>query len=628
LLFSTSVNTIISQVGIGTINPQSQLDIRSTDQASPENTDGILIPKIDDFPQSPPTAFQDGMMVFVTGNGTPSKGFYYWDNTLGAWQLATGAKTINELLDGSSDNDGSNNGSSIFLGMGAGANDNLTDNQNIGIGYRTLNSNVSGAFNVGIGYESLFNNTTDGNIGLGFQALFTNNNGGYNTGIGYTALFNNINGAQNIAIGRNSLFTNSSGNDNVALGFEALFANSTGGNNIAVGALALRENTIGFFNNAVGRHALQENTTGAGNTAMGHGSLRENVIGNDNTSYGGGAGSNVNGSNNVFIGYQAGRALANSTNSGNVVIGYQAGSGINYNNRLYIDNSNTATPLLYGEFDNNNFTVNGTQQVYDTNATYSTTAFYVRKIASGTDGGEGIGNYLTLTGGGTASVYGVSNRVEKESLSTNSGGVTGIYNYALNEYNGSLQSPIYGIYNNAIKTFGTAGGAYGSRNLVTNEAGDFAYAVYGETNGPLAIVQYAGYFNGDVYTSGSYLPSARKLKNNVQPLTTAIEKLNKLNVKQYNYRTDTYDFMHLPEGRQTGFIAEEIATLYPELIKRSIQPPSSKEGVEAGVEKEHDKVEFTAVNYTGLIPHLVKAIQEQQEKIEQLEQRISMLIHN
>jgi len=74
-----------SQVGINNTDPKASLDITATNQANPSNTDGLLIPRIDNFPNSNPTASQDGMMVFITGNGTPSKGFYYWNNTVGVW---------------------------------------------------------------------------------------------------------------------------------------------------------------------------------------------------------------------------------------------------------------------------------------------------------------------------------------------------------------------------------------------------------------------------------------------------------------------------------------------------------------------------------------------------------------
>jgi len=53
-----------AQVGIGTTTPNAQLDIISSNQATPANTDGILVPKIDKFPATAPTVAQDGMMPF------------------------------------------------------------------------------------------------------------------------------------------------------------------------------------------------------------------------------------------------------------------------------------------------------------------------------------------------------------------------------------------------------------------------------------------------------------------------------------------------------------------------------------------------------------------------------------
>lgn len=67
----------LSQVGINTTTPEARLEIRSSNQATPSNIDGILIPKIDEYPAANPTAAQDGMLVYATGNGSVTKGFYY-----------------------------------------------------------------------------------------------------------------------------------------------------------------------------------------------------------------------------------------------------------------------------------------------------------------------------------------------------------------------------------------------------------------------------------------------------------------------------------------------------------------------------------------------------------------------
>lgn len=63
------------------------------------------------------------------------------------------------------------------------------------------------------------------------------------------------------------------------------------------------------------------------------------------------------GENNVFVGAAAGRN--NASGSGNVFIGNNAGENETGSNRLYIANSATTEPLIYGEFDNNELKVNG-----------------------------------------------------------------------------------------------------------------------------------------------------------------------------------------------------------------------------------------------------------------------------
>ena len=110
---------LVAQVGIGTTNPNASLDIRSSDQGAPTEKDGLLIPKIDEFPLTPPTGPQDGMLVFVTGDvigiGIPSRGFYYWDDSITDWVPLKNIERLNDLADGKSDVDGTNDGSSIFL---------------------------------------------------------------------------------------------------------------------------------------------------------------------------------------------------------------------------------------------------------------------------------------------------------------------------------------------------------------------------------------------------------------------------------------------------------------------------------------------------------------------------------
>ena len=74
-----------AQVGINTTSPKASLDIEVSNSSSPNRDEGILIPRIDNFSTIEPGPSQDGMLVFLTGNGTPIKGFYYWDTVSSKW---------------------------------------------------------------------------------------------------------------------------------------------------------------------------------------------------------------------------------------------------------------------------------------------------------------------------------------------------------------------------------------------------------------------------------------------------------------------------------------------------------------------------------------------------------------
>jgi len=82
-----------------------------------------------------------------------------------------------------------------------------------------------------------------------------------------------------------------------------------------------------------------------------------NVDGQYNAFLGWRAGQGNNGSNNVFLGYQAGEGTAGS---GNVFVGHEAGyfQGTR-SNQLYISNSNTSTPLIWGDFANTRIKLDG-----------------------------------------------------------------------------------------------------------------------------------------------------------------------------------------------------------------------------------------------------------------------------
>ena len=159
--------------------------------------------------------------------------------------------------------------------------------------------------------------------------------------------------------------------------------------------------------------------------------------------------------------------------------------------------------------------------------------------------------------------------------------------------------------------------SYGVYGLSSN-ASNFNYGVYG-----VAAVEkgYAVYASGNTYSTGMYLPSDERLKSGIKPMTSALSKILSLQPTTYLYDTEKYDFMHLPDGVQYGFIAQELEELLPSLTKKSFhaydKPLSNS--------PEGQGIEFTALNYTGLVPILVAGMQEQQQVIEDQAQKIQLL---
>jgi hypothetical protein len=129
-----------------------------------------------------------------------------------SWNDEGGATEINDLTDGKT------GGASVFLGSGAGANDDGTNNQNVAIGWNALNANTSGAYNTAIGYNALYSETSgDRNTANGGYALRSNTTGGSNTATGYTALYSNTIGNNNTANGALALWANTTGDGNTAI---------------------------------------------------------------------------------------------------------------------------------------------------------------------------------------------------------------------------------------------------------------------------------------------------------------------------------------------------------------------------------------------------------------------------
>lgn len=286
-----------------------------------------------------------------------------------------------------------NTGRSVFLGERAGANDDLSWNNNVFVGYYTGETNTTGSYNIGVGAFTLRNNTiatkniamghyalngnttaennvaigsyalrtqsfdnsgtvyNSNNIAIGSYALYFNNpliylgryGGIQNVSIGSYSLYRNISGSRNIAIGDSALLNNTGVSQNIAIGVHALETqsyNASGyvySNNIAIGSYVLNANQVGAGDNgkcntAVGTYTMRNNTSGYYNAAFGYTTLVDNTTGHRNVAMGlWTLTNNTTGYRNTAIGAEA--LGQNITGYQNTALGVFAGySGTAYYN--------------------------------------------------------------------------------------------------------------------------------------------------------------------------------------------------------------------------------------------------------------------------------------------------------
>lgn len=138
----------------------------------------------------------------------------------------------------------------------------------------------------------------------------------------------------------------------------------------------------------------------------------------------------------------------------------------------------------------------------------------------------------------------------------------------------------------------------GEKLRITN-AGDVGIGVFT----PSARLHVVGTTLATAWTT----TSDARLKSNIKPVTGALNSVLKLNPVSYNkkYSLDANEKGNIDE---IGFIAQDLQKVIPEVVIEG-----------------KDEFKTLAVNYTSLIPVLVKSIQEQQELILKLEQRIKDL---
>ena len=191
------------------------------------------------------------------------------------------------------------------------------------------------------------------------------------------------------------------------------------------------------------------------------------------------------------------------------------------------------------------------------------------------------------------------------------------YKLRVEYYSGaSTHTAIYGNSTNgsgSINSYGVQGRATGS--------GYTNYGIYGYASG--GANNWAGYFSGNVYTTGSYQSSDERLKKNIIPLNAKdiLLKIGELQPVQYQFLSETelrergLPSLNAKEGNHIGLLAQEVEKIFPEFVT-DVASPIEDENGDVG---ENPKTVVTkAIDYSGLTVALLASIQELKAEIEEL----------
>ncbi len=140
----------------------------------------------------------------------------------------------------------------------------------------------------------------------------------------------------------------------------------------------------------------------------------------------------------------------------------------------------------------------------------------------------------------------------------------------------------------------------------------------GNYAGGAAGGKWAGYFIGDVeITGGLSLLSDERLKTEINDEKDIMPKIMQLQPKNYLFDIAKHKNIALSNKLQHGLISQEVEKIFPELVTNSFVPSTSTDKSEDG-----KPVAYKGLNYMGLIPMLIKGMQEQQLQIEALTKQL------
>lgn len=244
-------------------------------------------------------------------------------------------------------------------------------------------------------------------------------------------------------------------------------------------------------------------------------------------------------------------------------------------------------------------------------------------LAIGTEPVSTIGLKLLHTNNTFDPYYGIHSTVKIGSIPT--GPVCAIYGYA-DGYTTSNNYPIHptvGVLGIGRKNYTCPNALCAGVAGLANYYGGIG--VYGTSNGITLpstwtiTSSYAGYFNGSVNVTGTLIATSvstlsdERLKENIEDIPSELaNSLKSLNPVSYNFKSDSILLADkdAKEYKDThyGLLAQDVQKVFPNLV--------------------YERDGILSINYIELIPLLIKAVNAQQEQIDELQAEIVGLKKN
>ena len=329
-----------------------------------------------------------------------------------------------------------------------------------------------------------------------------------------------------------------------------------GPNNTAVGYQTLQASNSGIRLASFGYQTLYSNTTGSENSAFGFSALAGNTTGSYHTAYGSQA------------------LLANTTASYNTAVGYQAG----YNSNRTADTAGFHTFLGYQA---------GLAVTVGTSNTM---------IGAGAGSAITSGSYNTILGGYNGNQGGLDIRTSSQYIVLSDGaGNPRLYSNASG--NICIGTPTSPASNLVVQSSSGTSAASFYAEKAAGTASDF---IYFYSLNKVSLLGYIGY-NGSIVTYNA--TSDYRLKDNVAPMTSALEKISLLKPCTYTWKSNN--------SNGHGFIAHELAEIFPDAVS------GEKDQL-----FEDGTIKPQGIDTSVLVATLTAAIQELNAKVTALEAQL------